>query len=281
MPEGPEVTIIAKSLNSQLKNKFVVDFEFNDKSRYRSKLPDGYHKFKEDLINKEVTIKSVNNKGKFIYWEFSNGFFLMQTLGLSGGWFFNEHNNSGCTLYFKDWHNGVNIKKLYYDDQRRFGTLKFIDSKQELNKKLKSIGPDILNEHIEPSEWLKIFKSKNVKNKNIVKVITNQNIISGIGNYLKAEILYKAHISPHRIVETLSDSELIKLYKASKNCIRESYNAGGTSLQNYSDVDGKMGNYGLELEVYRQKYDKHGNKVKAEKIGKDSQTTYWVPAIQK
>lgn len=35
--------------------------------------------------------------------------------------------------------------KIYYHDQRNFGTLKFCLSKTQFHKKLESLGPDILN----------------------------------------------------------------------------------------------------------------------------------------
>lgn len=288
MPEGPEVTVIAKGLNDLLKDTYIVNFEYNEKSRYRTKKPDGYNLFTESIEtinntknNKGVKIISIKNKGKFIYWTFNNGYYLMQTLGLSGGWFKDERRSTGCILYFKRWNNDIEFNKLYYDDQRRFGTMKFTNDKSVLDKKLKEIGPDVLNEKFEFTEWQKIIKQKKLMNKPIFKVITDQKIISGIGNYLKAEILYRARLSPHRLVKDIADSEIALLYKSIKTCITESYSIGGVSIQNYSDIEGNDGKYGLELLVYRKKKDKHGNTVKPEKIGTDSQTTYWVPAIQK
>lgn len=281
MPEGPEVTIIANGLNRLLKDCYIYGFSFNNKSRYNKKAPDGFVEFSGQIENNPVKLVEIRNKGKFIYWIFANGQILFQTLGLSGGWFQEEKNHSGCQLYFKN-RLKDDVQTLYYDDQRRFGTLKFVSDKKELEAKLKTIGPDLLNDNeFDIADWLKIFHTKRNLNKILVKVITDQKILSGIGNYLKAEILYEAKLSPHRIIHTLEDKELAKLYKAARYCIKEAYKSGGTSLRHYSDIDDKKGEYGLQLRVYRRKKDPQGNTVKAEKIGKDSQTTYWVPAVQK
>jgi DNA-formamidopyrimidine glycosylase len=281
MPEGPEVTIIAEGLNNILSGSYILDFEFNSKSRYSKKAPDGYLDFQKSLIDGLVKVIEVRNKGKFIYWTFSNGFYLLQTLGLSGGWFREEKRNSGCHLFFKD-NKTYEVGTLFYDDQRRFGTMKFTNDKQVLENKLSQIGPDLLNDkEFDVADWLRIFHKPRNQNKLLIKLITDQKIMSGIGNYLRAEILYEAKLSPHRIIHTLSDKELSKLYKAAKYCITESYKQGGTSIQHYSDVNDKPGTYGLELKVYRKKKDPQGKSIKPEKIAKDSQTTYWVPGVQK
>lgn len=281
MPEGPEVTIIAEGLNKLVSGCYTMGFEFNNKSRYSKKAPDGFNDFQQSLQDGLVKVVEVLNKGKFIYWKFSNGFYLMQTLGLSGGWFHEEKRNSGCQFFFKD-KETYEIRTIHYDDQRRFGTMKFTNDLTVLENKLSQIGPDLLNDkEFDIADWLAIFHKSRNQNKMLVKVITDQKIMSGIGNYLRAEILYEAKLSPHRIINSLSDKELSKLYKATRYCINEAYKFGGTSLRHYSDINDVPGTYGFELKVYRKKKDPQGKSVKPEKIGKDSQTMYWVPGIQK
>ena len=50
-------------------------------------------------------------------------------------------------------------------------------------------------------------------NKTIAEFLMDQSMCAGIGNYLKAEILYDAAISPHRIVKSLDSEEFNKLLK--------------------------------------------------------------------
>lgn len=281
MPEGPEVTIIVNGLNKLLKDSYIIDIEFNNKSRYFKKKPYGYNNFISSLKDNNVKIKEINNKGKFIYWIFSNNYIIFQTFGLSGGWYMNEKKNTGCELIYKD-PKTYEIKTLYYDDQRRFGTFKFTNSIIDLNNKLSSIGPDMLNDkNFNLNDFIMILKNKKYQHKLIVKLLTDQKIISGIGNYLKSEILYDARINPHRLIYSLTNYEISKLYKSIKHCINESFKSGGTSIQNYSNIYDNPGDYAFKLNVYKKKKDPYGYHVKAEKIQKDSQTTYWVPAIQK
>jgi len=300
MPEGPEVSIITKGLNKILNNKKIINFEFNNKSRYYNKNLTGYKEFinniqtinnkndKTDITDKtnklltSFKLNEINNKGKFIYWKFNNGSIIFQTLGMSGGWYINENIHSGIILTYLD---GKKEKKLYYNDQRRFGTLKIINnSKQaiiELEKKLKTIGPDILNDKtFTKSKFITLMKTPKLQNKNISIVITNQKIISGIGNYLKAESLYKAKINPHRLVKSLSDTELSNLFDAMKNKIIASYLTNGASIRNYSDINNVKGEYQFEMEVYGRKKDKYNNEIITEKISGSTQNTYWCPTLQ-
>jgi DNA-formamidopyrimidine glycosylase len=283
MPEGPEVTIITNGINKLLKNKTIINFEVTDKSRYHNKLPDGFIELLRKL-KQGLKIKIIKNKGKFIYWIFNDDTIMFQTLGMSGGWYNNPVKHSiGLIITYLDKKKEC---KLYYNDQRRFGTIKIFNNnkvgKIELENKLKSIGPDLLNDNnFEFSDFIKIIRNPKLANKNITRVITNQKIISGIGNYLKAESLYMARINPHKEVKSITDNEFEQLFKAMKNKIKNSYKVGGASIRHYSDINNIKGKYEFVLEVYGKKKDKDNNLVIAEKIAGDTQNTYWCPNIQK
>lgn len=294
MPEGPEVTIITNGINTLLKNKIIISFEINEKSRYFKKAPVGYNEFiknnnikindNESRLN--IKVKAIKNKGKFIYWIFEDGTILFQTLGMSGGWYKhnvnNSSNHSGIVISYI---NNKIVNKLYFNDQRRFGTFKFYeprDAQKELEKKLKTLGPDMLNDKsFSEDDFLKLLRKPNLKNKNITRVITNQKIISGVGNYLKAESLYHARINPHQTINDLTDVQIKTLYKSIKYKIIGSYNMGGTSIRTYSNINNINGKYKFEFEVYGKRKDKFNNNIIAEKIAKDTQNTYWCPEIQK
>jgi DNA-formamidopyrimidine glycosylase len=286
MPEGPEVTIIANGLHKLLNNKIILSLKINTKSRYFKKTPDGFIEFNKSLLlNNGVKVLEVKNKGKFIYWIFNNGSILFQTLGMSGGWFKHPKSNSGIELTYLDESTGDEYK-LYYDDQRRFGTLKFLNNHntaiKELELKLKTIGPDLLNDSLFSAEdFIKIMRNPKLQNRNITRVITDQKIISGIGNYLKAESLYVARINPHREVGNINDKELSYLFNSIKKKILNSYHVGGASIRHYSDINNVKGIFEFEMEVYGRKITSEGHKVIAEKIAGDTQNTYWCPFIQK
>lgn len=284
MPEGPEVKTITEGLNTLLANNRLMDFKITPKSRYHTKAPDGYNNFVQSIADGTVKISAIQCKGKFIWWEFSNGWILWQTLGMSGGWYHIKKAYAGIELAYKLPNTDTN-KTLYYNDQRHFGTLKFIEpqmAQQELRWKLQTLGPDMLSDStLDFAKFRGIMRKVTVGKKIVSNAIVEQGIISGVGNYLRSEALYHAGINPHRLVGSLSDAELEELFTAIRQKIRDSYRTGGASIQHYSDINNTPGTFEFEMAVYGKKKDPEGNTVLAEKIGKDTQTTYWVVEKQK
>jgi len=143
---------------------------------------------------------------------------------------------------------------------------------------LKSIGPDLLNDKNMNYQVFKKIMDKH-KEKNIVKVLMDQKYISGIGNYLKSEILYHSGINPHNIIKNIPESKMKELYQSARLKIVGSYNKGGASLRHYADIDDKKGQFEFTFEVYNKKVDKNGYKVIAEDT-LDKRRTYWVKEKQ-
>jgi len=279
MPEGPEVTIVSENLNKLLKDKYILSYQLTDNGRYRKKGPDNCIPFGDSL---PLKVKKVENKGKLIFFTFTDGkkeFYMLNTLGMSGVW----HKQTGKhTCFIFEYSSSPDEErgkeKIYFIDQRHFGTIKFLTNKEDLEKKLKDIGPDMLNDS---KMSLKLFKERMMKYKhwNLVKALMCQKIISGIGNYLKSESLYHAKISPFLKVEDLSEDQFYQLYQSIRLKIVSSYNDGGVSVKNFSDIDDKKGQYHFSFEVYGKKEDKFGNKVERVVLA-DKRSTFYVPKIQ-
>ena len=98
------------------------------------------------------------------------------------------------------------------------------------------------------------------------KLLMEQSKISGIGNYLKAEILYDSKIAPHRLCSTLKQEEIIALYNSIINIPSAFY-------QSY------LGGPSIRMHVYNRKKDRLGYNVEKCKT-KDQRTSHWVPEIQ-
>ena len=106
----------------------------------------------------------------------------------------------------------------------------------------------------------------------------DQSKISGCGNYIKSESLYRAGISPHNNIKNLSDESLIKLLHVLKKVMKESYELKGATISTHYDFDGEKG--GFNFKVYGKLNDEFGNVIIKEKT-LDGRTTHWVKNIQK
>lgn len=271
MPEGPECAAAAQSINEYMAGKSLVNVVVLS-GRYTKKPPAGLAEFKESLPQ---NVRSWTSKGKFIYGALDNDKFIWCTLGMSGYWSFAEKKHSRVRFDFSD------NTSIWYTDTRNFGTLKFNMTLDETNNKCLSLGPDPLTHDIPIDVFRKNLYTKNSKGKKtICEALMNQKTVSGVGNYIKAEVLWLSKISPLRKVEDLSEKEIDTLRKNIESVIRVSYSHGGATIKSFYGADGSEGTYSSRFLVYNQERDPYNNQVVKTKTP-DGRTTHWVPEIQK
>jgi DNA-formamidopyrimidine glycosylase len=281
MPEGPEVRSRADELRDLLVGKKYDEIRIVSGS-YKSKDDAKHRNFRTAVasLNRvarkpgmKLQFTRVGSKGKYMYFELqlflenpqsgsweSKGYQYIGThFMMTGQWLTDESANVRVELRYAD------ADVLYYVDQRDFGVLEVL-TKTQLQSELDSLGPDILGKITEKQFRTQLESSKSM----VGAVIKDQALVSGIGNYMRADILYLAKIAPKRKANTLTDAEWKALYKASVKVATDSYKAGGTAGYQES------GTY-VPL-IYGRTKDKLGNAVMTEKIG--GQTVYWVPKVQ-
>jgi formamidopyrimidine-DNA glycosylase len=273
MPEGPEVKTITVGLDEELKGKTLYSIEFSEKGKYREKSPSNFLTIEKCLPAK---IKSVRCKGKFIIFMFKSEegkvFYMGNSLGMSGIWAFSEKQQKHTCMTML-----VGKEKIQFIDQRHFGCVHFYPDSEKLQEKLNTIGPDFLNTGITLKKFSERIKKKG---KRVINdVLMDQSVVSGVGNYIKSEVLYRSKISPRRKIDTLDEKDISRLYDSISDIMEKSYKYNGMSQENYVTLEGEEGKYVNFLLVYRKKKDPKGNNVKAEKM--KGRTTYWVPEIQK
>lgn len=282
MPEGPEVRALVDKLKRKYKNKKITSIEILN-GKYKKKPIKNLDKIKYPL-----TIDNIDCKGKFIYWTFKNTDIVMfNTLGMTGWWV--EKNND----FSRANHNNVLFKiggvNVYFNDFRNFGNIIFC-YQDNLNKKLKELGPDILNIVDNVKLFLKRIEKKR-SDTLIATALLDQKVACGCGNYLRAEVLYLCKISPFREIGNMTNNELILLWTNLKKLGWYYYNEdkaiklniiNNSFIKTIEYKSKKVGpsNYKPDtFMVYRQEVDPLGNKVTSEKI-KDRMIHY-VKKIQK
>ena len=231
--------------------------------------------YKIDDFKTSLPIKVVGAgcHGKFIFALCTNETYLWSTLGMTGYWNSEGGKYARIRLDFGDG------SKVYFNDMRNFGTFKYVKTYEELEKKLSSLGPDLLSDPPSFQEFKACLLKGKRAEKTIAENIMNQSVVSGVGNYLKAEILYDCKISPHRVCSELSDTDLESILESSVRISRLSYESGGATIRNYRDTSGGKGVYTRRFAVYNQESDPLGNEVIRE-VTKDKRTTHWVPSLQ-
>ena len=258
MPEGPEVKIFIDNLNQnfshyQIKSIKVLSGRYIKKPILKLK----------NLVDKKI--KSFNCKGKFIWFDLDD-IVVFNTLGMTGSWSRTKKNHSRIEIKFYE------NDTLYFNDIRNFGTFQIKD-KEVLFKKLKSLGPDMLSSPPSSSQFISLLRKKS--NKDICSVLMNQNVISGVGNYIKAESLWYSRINPHAIISSLTDENIETLRKAILFVINKSYQQQGASIKDYYTFDNEVGLATSGFVVYGKLKDCNGHTVIKEQT-LDKRTTHWV-----
>jgi len=295
MPEIVEVRKYADFLKKHLLNKNIIEINILN-GRYKKHKPfSNYKKLKNNLPLKVIDIRT---KGKLLYFIFENDLYLISTLGLSGGWtfyykkyyfpsFYEYMAKKRVAKYYSNAIKHLNIEfktkkgSIYYFDVLSFGTLKTINQ-SELIKKLSKLGPDIMDLDL----TFKKFRERLYKKKDsmIGNILVNQKIIAGIGNYLRADILWLSKISPFRLVKNLSEKDINKIYRNMRKLTWASYNyKRAIKLNIIKKTDKLPSYYNRNFFVYGMEEDIYGNKVIKKELyeGSIKRFIYYVPTIQK
>ena len=179
MPEGPEVKRVFHDMLSEIKGNTVVEMNILG-GRFAKKEPVGFSE-----VSYPAILTNGGVRGKFIWLRFNETTSMWITLGMSGTWSTEPAKHAHFEIKLS------NGKSLYFVDPRRFGTLRFSHDLSELDKKLASMGMDLLNDPIEIiSKYDFITNLSKHPNKTIAEALMNQSICTGVGNYIKCEALY-------------------------------------------------------------------------------------------
>lgn len=279
MPEGPELKISSELIRPLVLNKTLIDLVFTNNGRYSSEAPVGYSGFFKESIMSLAVVTDVKTKGKFMWWEFSNGWKMFVTYGMTGQ--FSPQRGKHPAYYLQLASNpnpSHTIDTIYYNDPRHFGTVKFSNDPKEFQEKLDSLGWDPFTGFSDDN--FKFIKSSIDNSKSLAQLLMDQSIFCGVGNYIKSEALYLAKLSPKRSGNSLSDQEIYELCHSIMEVMETSYQHQGATISTYATPYGDEGKYSTFFRVYGNKTDPLGNKVIKETLA-DKRTTHWVPTIQR
>ena len=269
MPELPEVETTVKGLKTILRNKI-----FNVKIhtiKLRFKIPSNIKN-----ILRNAKISNIRRIAKYIIIDLDTRYSLVIHLGMSGRLktAYSKYKRNKHDHFIVNFYNG-NI--LIYNDQRKFGFIDLVKTKDLLKHKyILNLGIDALSPELNADlVYEKISKSEVP----IKQILLNQKLIAGIGNIYASEILFDAKISPLILGKDLHFSLILKLIKSIRKILKKAIRFGGSSIRNYRSTDGTLGNFQTNFKVY----NKEGKKIRGDKVKKIVQygrSTFYCPNLQ-
>ena len=221
MPEGPEVRKYADALAEVLAGQSITCFTARTQSARKWLAENG-----ERLSGRRV--KSVRSHGKHLIGSIVGGFYFHSHLMMWGRWqtFSPEPPaevdrrerarivvQGGAAILYSAPIFNVGERDPYIQVEH-LGTL----------------GPDILpyNHKFAHREFRRRLLADENRDVTIGAALLNQQILAGLGNYLRAEVLYACRLSPWRRVGELTSAELRCLNETVPALARRSYLHGAT-----------------------------------------------------
>ena len=228
MPEGPEVRRHADALHAALAGKKLAEVSARTKAAkaWLAERPDAF-------IGQKVLW--VRSRGKNLVGQTEGGPFWYSHLMMWGRWqIFDQApldrdkrerarvtvDDETCAVLFSApvFEVGVSPSKNPFSE----------------HPYLRVLGPDILpypgEGDFDQAEFCRRLFAPEHATREIGAVLLDQNIVAGIGNYLRAEILWMSQISPFVRVGELSKAQTEHLIKATVEISRRAYELSGQSV---------------------------------------------------
>lgn len=284
MPELPEVETIRLQLSEKIVGLKLVNFEFDtpkifsgEKKSLLGKKILGLRRFAKvlviDLEDDKSILIHLKMTGQLIYQK--------GAIRVAGGHPVPPLNlpvPNKTTHAIFTFNNGA---KLYFNDLRKFGWVKLVDTG---GLEIRELEREFSIEPLSSKFTLDYFSEKlqKYKNRPVKLAIMDQSLAPGVGNIYASEALFLAKLNPNRKVSSLTYQEIKQLYSGIKKALTTGLKYGGASAAAYVKPDSTLGVYLKYAAVYNREGEKCkrcGAQISKEKIGQRG--TYFCPSCQK
>lgn len=233
MPELPEVETVARSI-APLVGRRIASAEFRCLRILRGADPDH---LAAALTGRRIS--GVKRYGKFLVLTLRGAGFLTIHLGMTGklllGGPTGKHTHAILTL---------DRGSLLFDDSRQFGCIEY---SEQFPARVARLGPEPLE--VSAEDFIAGLKGRRTS---IKALLLNQSFVRGIGNIYADEALFRARIHPQTIAARLRSDRARKLHASVREVLAEAIDAGGSSISDYVDAQGRKGFFQFHHRVYQR-----------------------------
>lgn len=271
MPELPEVEVVRRALEGEIKGLTITDI----KIKYPNIILDDIEEFRCNVLSKKII--SMDRLGKFLIFNLNEGN-LVSHLRMEGKYFYVKRdsmdNKHIHVIFYFD--NGY---MLCYQDVRKFGRICY-KSNCDLytTEPLSNVGIDLTKNKDYDLDLL--YKKITSRKTPIKTTLLDQSIIAGLGNIYVDEVLFLSKLNPHMDSNKITKKDLKNILSHSLDCFLKSIECGGTTIRSYTSSLGVIGHNQDNLLVHT----KEACPVCGSKIIKDKTNgrgTYYCPKCQK
>ena len=264
MPELPEVENVVRTLHPRL-----ADQPIRGVTLHRDDFATPSDFDWQSLVGRRFV--RVTRRAKRIVIELCNGDRLLAGLGMTGRLTFTKDPAQPLAKHTHVvFHTGGG--ELRFCDPRRFGYLTWIgDAPHDVG-----LGPEPLD--LPAAGLARLLQTTG---RPIKSALLDQALIAGLGNIYADEALFAAGIHPLTPCRDVDRDAAARLSRAIKRTLREAIDAGGSTLRDYVDGDGKAGGFQLLHRVYgREAEPCHKCRGEVIRIVLTGRSTHFCPACQ-
>lgn len=273
MPEGDTIFRAARTLDRALRGKVVTGFEsvFPHLTRVH-----------EDAPITGRTIEGVRAVGKHLLIEVSGGLILRTHMRMNGSWHIYRPGEA--------WQRGRRDMRVLLE------TADFIAvgfsvpvaewirvSDLTRHAELTRLGPDLLGDDFDEAEVIRRLTAR--ADSEVADALLNQQLMAGVGNVYKSEVLFACRVNPFALVSTLTEQQRTCLVRTARKFLKANVTEGLAAMTTYAgyrrttrrdDPQQRLWVYGRVGEPCRR----CGTTVRIAKQGRDARLTYWCPTCQ-
>ena len=271
MPEGPEIRRAADRVAAAIEGRVAADvfFAFDRLKPYESELTGR-------------TVIEVTTRGKGMLTRFEGGLSVYTHNQLYGRWYVMRRDRLPKTRRQLRFAVGTGERRaLLYSAS----DIAVLDAEAErVHPFLSRLGPDILSQAPSAAEIAARLNEPRFRGRQLGALLLDQGFVAGLGNYLRAEILFESRIHPRRRARDCSDDERMLLAGRMIALTRRTYRTRGITLPPSRVAELKAA--GARRSAYRfWVYGRAGSpcrvcesKVVAEPVG--GRKCFWCPTCQ-
>lgn len=248
MPELPEVETVRRGLEP-----FVTGANIRSVRQMR---PDLRFPFPENLAERLTGQRIVHagRRAKYLLFGLESGETLLSHLGMTGNYRFGtgEAIEKHDHLLLELTGTTAPAPFLIYSDPRRFGFVSLYKDEADCAF-LNGLGPEPLGNELNVDHLARAFAGRAAPVKSL---LLDQRVVAGLGNIYVSEALHIARIHPETPGGALvsktgrPSAKLEALVPAIRSVLEQAILSGGSTLQDYRNVDGTTGYFQHSFAVY-------------------------------
>lgn len=270
MPELPEVESVRRGLTALLPIGLPTRAFTPHRPDLRFPFPEG---ISEKLCGEPVL--SVKRRAKFLVFE-TPKYRVVSHLGMTGSW--REVTSDPLIAHDHLTWEFENGQRFVFNDPRRFGFITLFE-KSEMPSHFIDLGPEPLEAEFSTKY---LFDQSRGKKQPLKMFLLDQKNIAGLGNIYVCEALYLAKLKPTRPARRLTRANCQDLVKQVRKVLKEAIAAGGSTIRDYRNAEGKGGEFQQRFKVYGRDGEACYTCKSTVKIRRQAgRSTFWCPQCQK